>query len=105
MTTHGCPHCGSDRLKAAPLAIIDTLLNIVSSRRRYKCGACGWRGRRHRLKRRNSELPSLSPRSTPRRNAVWFSMFVVAFLLVTGGLLMRSCNEAPRAPIEGGGLP
>ena len=102
MTTHGCPKCGSERLKAAPLFLFDSILNLVDSRRRYKCSACGWRGRRHRLKRRNSELPSLAPRTTPRGPAVWFSLSVVVFLLIAGGLLMRSCSEAPRTPIEGG---
>lgn len=102
MTAQGCSKCGSDRLKAAPIVLVDSVLNLVGSRRRYKCAACGWRGRRHRLKRRNSELPSLRPGTKARSNEVWFSLFVAAFLLVTGGLLMRSCNEASRAPVEGG---
>ena len=105
MTTQGCPRCGADRLKAAPVPIVDVALNLFSARRRYKCAACGWAGRRHRLRRRSQDLPSLSPRSTPRGMAVGFFVMVVLFLLTTGALLMRSCNEAPRGPVEGAGSP
>ena len=104
MTTHGCPKCGSERLKAAPLFFVDLILNLVDSRRRYKCSACAWRGRRHRLKRRHGEFPSLAPRTTPQGAAVWFSLFVVLFLLIAGGLLMRSCAAASGAPVAGGVL-
>lgn len=106
MTHDGCPKCGSDRLKAAPRALADGLLDRFSSRRRYKCSACGWQGRRHRLRRRSQEMSgSLAPHTAPKAPAVWFAVFVVISLLLSGAVLMKNCNEGPHGLIEGPGQP
>ena len=98
---NGCPHCHAERLKAAPIFAVSTLLKSVSSRRRYVCTQCGWVGWRHRLQRRHSELPSLSPKAKPSHGAIAFFVFVLVFFIVTGALLMQSCQNTPEpgAPI------
>lgn len=99
-TSSGCPKCGADRLKSAPFPVVDTLVTLVSLRRRYRCSACGWAGRRHRLKRRNQELSSLTPQTVPAKRAIWLFLVVVAFLIVSGTMAMRGCRfEVPTATI------
>jgi hypothetical protein len=91
-------------MKAAPRAFSDAVLDKFSARRRYKCSACGWQGRRNRLKRRTQEMPtSLSPRTAPKARAVWFALLAGLFLLASGILLMRSCNDGPHGLMEGPG--
>ena len=98
----GCPRCRAERIKASPLPLIDGAISLFTRTHRYRCSACGWTGRRRRLKRRQHSQPSLAPRTAPEKRAVVFFVFVIGFLLITGGLLMRSCNQSPRAPIDGG---
>jgi hypothetical protein len=94
----GCPQCGSDRLKAAPLALVSTLAAPWSPLRRYGCPACGWHGWRRRLRRRHQDLPSLAQHRAPTRAAGVFFAGVLLFLLVTGVLLMRSCGPTTSGP-------
>ncbi len=101
----GCPRCGADRLKAAPLPIIEPLAKLGGSKRRYKCSACGWVGRRHRLKRRNQDVASLTPRQIPAKRAGWFFVFVTLFMILTGFMAVRDCRGASRGQIEGGLTP
>lgn len=98
----GCPACGSERLKSAPIPIVDSVARLVSGRRRYKCAACGWAGWRRRLRRRHDDVPSLTPRQKPQSSAVWFFVFVVIFLVASGVLLTRGCASDSSGPIESG---
>lgn len=98
----GCPKCGSERLKSAPLVGVDPLVRLVSMKRRYKCAACGWTGWHRRLRRRNNDVPSLTPRQKPQRRAWAFFVFAALFLVVSGAMLFRECGTRPSAPIDGG---
>lgn len=99
-TSSGCPRCGADRMKSAPIFVVDSVARVTLRRRRYRCGACGWIGWRRRLRRRVSEVPTLTPRQGPTRRAAAVSLFAAAFLIVSGLLLIRGCNAGPRPPIE-----
>lgn len=103
--TSGCPRCGVDRLKSAPIPVIDLPLRLLVRRRRYKCSGCGWTGWRRRLRRRRDDVPSLAPQIAPAGRAVGFSMVVLALLLVSGVMLMRSCRSSDPGVIEGAGQP
>lgn len=92
----GCPNCGAERLKAAPVPLIDPVLNVFSSRRRYRCSGCGWTGRRRRLKRRSHELSS--PRVATAKGVGLFAIVIV--LLISGGLYVQSCVERPAKQVE-----
>ena len=61
----GCPRCRAERIKASPLPLIDGAISLFTRTHRYRCSACGWTGRRRRLKRRQHSQPSLAPRTTP----------------------------------------
>ena len=95
----GCPSCGADRLKAAPVPIVDALLSVLVRRRRYRCVECAWVGWRHRLRRHTNE-PS-SQRSTQASAAVLIG-FIAVVLLIGGGLLMESCGEQSASVSDGG---
>ena len=93
----GCPSCGSDRLKAAPLPIISLLAAPVVPRRRYRCADCRWTGWKHRLRRRSDATASasLQQRETPDAPALWFFVLVLAFMAIVTVMLMRSCGGEP----------
>ena len=102
MTTTGCPACGSDRLKRAPLPVVSVLAGAVMRRRRYRCADCGWTGWRHRLRRRSDSLAvSLQPRELPEGRAWWFFGLALTLFVLTSVLLVQSCEsrieEAPAA--------
>lgn len=85
----GCPKCGSDILKSAPFPIVEPFIKPFVKKRRYHCRQCGWTGWRHRLHRRNSQLPSAQGRSSVDRRAVWFFIFVVLFILAAAIMSIR----------------
>ena len=93
MSHNGCPTCGSERLKAAPVFAVDALRGALDRRRRYRCSACGWSGWKHRLKRRSSGETNLTPNAAPAGRAVWFALVVVAVLAVSGAMFTSSCQE------------
>jgi hypothetical protein len=87
----GCPSCGSERLKGAPLPIVSPIAELVLTRRRYRCSDCSWRGWKHRL-RRIGKPASLVDSSEAQPRAIWFSVALVALLLTAAILLLRSCS-------------
>jgi len=98
----GCGKCGADRLKAAPVPIVDATARLLGLKRRYRCSVCGWTGWRHRLRRRSDDVPSLSQRETAAKPAVTFFVLIVILLLISAVLLVRGCEAGSRAPIETG---
>jgi len=96
----GCPSCGADRLKSAPVMALESLVRLVSEKRRYRCAGCGWTGWRRRLIRRKRDVPSLNQKRTATPPAVIFFIFVVAFLLVSGVFLVRGCSTRPQGATE-----
>jgi hypothetical protein len=96
----GCPKCKSDRLKGAAIPGISLVLSPLVHRRRYHCADCGWTGWKHRLQRRGeaSMTVALRQRDGPDARALWFFIAVVAFVLLTTVMLVRSCGSA--APSE-----
>jgi hypothetical protein len=89
----GCPKCGTDRLKSAPMPGLDAIARFISGKRRYRCAACGWTGWIRRLRRRHHDVPSLAPRQRPQRMAYVLFVFAAVFLVVSGAMLFRACNE------------
>jgi hypothetical protein len=101
---HGCPKCGADVLKRAPVPIIGLLIGPFTNKHRYRCRECGWTGWKHRLKRRNSQ-----PLTTRRRDGVeprgaWFFIAVVIFLIVVSILLFRTWDASQPTEVPVGGL-
>lgn len=98
----GCPRCGGEQLKSAPLLFgLELGLRVIAGgRRRYRCSACGWTGRRRRLHRRRSNLPSLSQGRTPTGRAVSLFVFTLIFLVVTGVLAARGCPRGQDGPSD-----
>ncbi|HMD34296.1 MAG TPA: hypothetical protein VKH42_04980 [Vicinamibacterales bacterium] len=97
----GCPDCGSQRLKSAPLPLVGPLLRLVSSKRRYCCGDCRWIGWRHRLARLGG--PGLADQvfdaHKVRAREMWyFAVVTVVFVLFLGAMLKQCSDEAPIPP-------
>ena len=101
---HGCPKCGADLLKRAPLPIVGRLIKPFTRRRRYRCRECGWTGWKHRLQRRNSQFLTPRPQDGVDPRAVWFFIAVVVFLIVVTILLLRwNANQPVEVPVGGRG--
>lgn len=97
----GCPKCGAERLKSSAIPVVDPVVRLLTGgRRRYRCVACGWIGRRHRLTRRSFDMPSLAPKRAPAGRAVSFFAVVLLFLLITGTVVIRQCAADRRASLE-----
>src|SRR5213593_3129218 len=99
----GCPHCGSERLKSAPLPLVSTFVRLASHKRRYRCSACAWTGWRHRLQRQSG--PGLADQMLdahePRTNEVWYFVVVTVTFVVFLGVVMKQCaDEAPPPPSD-----
>jgi hypothetical protein len=93
MTTIGCPECGSNRLKGAPVPLVSVLIGAVTRRRRYKCADCQWTGWKHRLRRRSDSLAvGLQPRELPEARAWWFFGLMVGLLGLAAVLLAQNCE-------------
>jgi hypothetical protein len=98
----GCPSCGSERLKGAPLPIVSPVAELLLARRRYRCSDCSWSGWKHRL-RRIGKPTSLADPSEPQPRAIWFSVALVGLLLTAAVMLLRSCSwERVSAPEASG---
>src|SRR3954465_7391314 len=98
----GCPACGADRLKSAPLIAVSALLTPVSSKRRYRCDKCKWTGWKHRLKSVGALRGTTDRRSRTSKDgrAITFALAVLTFMAVVGFFLTRSCGPDDPAPIE-----
>jgi hypothetical protein len=98
---HGCPKCGSDILRSAPLPIVGPLVKPFVEKRRYRCRQCDWTGWRHRLHRRNSALPSSGGSRSVDRRAIWFFIVVVLFIVATAIMLIRMWSaNLPYDPVQ-----
>lgn len=96
----GCPNCGADRLRSASIPIIDQFRRLTSSRRRYRCSVCGWRGFRHRLVRPRSG----EPRGWQRTVSILALVLLVTTALIGAGLAYESCQARSHdqsTPAEG----
>lgn len=96
----GCPSCGSQRLKGAPLPLVGPVAERLFSRRRYRCTECAWRGWKHRM-RRLGKPTSLIETDSPRARATWFFVLLVGLLLTASILLVRSCEPPAHPPAVG----
>jgi hypothetical protein len=100
----GCPSCGSDRLKGAPLPLVSPIAEMVLSRRRYRCSDCSWSGWKHRLRRIGKPTSLVDPKA-PEARAIWFFVVLIALLVTAAVLLLRSCSwERAPTPEGNGGL-
>ena len=99
----GCPSCGSDRLKGAPLPLISPIAETLLSRRRYRCSDCSWSGWKHRLRRIGKPTSLVDPKA-PEARAIWFFIVLIALLVTAAVLLLRSCSweRVPAAQGRGG---
>ena len=96
----GCPHCGSPRLKGAPLPLIGSVLQFLLPHHRYACAACKWVGWKHRLKRRTQGLGSGSKADAQSaERAMWSLLPAAGLAILVGALLARSC-DADRGPMQ-----
>ena len=86
----GCPSCGSERLKGAPLLVVSPMAELLFVRRRYRCPDCAWRGWKHRL-RRLGKPATLILNEAPQARATWFFVLLLALLLTAAVMLVRSC--------------
>ena len=96
----GCPRCGGDRLKSAPMPVLSAVLKLFWRKRRYRCADCGTISWHHRLQRRSTALPSLAPSATAGAPAIVFVVIVVGILLSSGIALTRSCAEQRPADVS-----
>jgi hypothetical protein len=87
----GCPACGSDRLKSAPVFLASPVMSLAG-RRRYRCAACGWHGWKHRLRRRRNGSGALVERKTPAVPAAAFFIVILLALVLSLIFLARSCG-------------
>ena len=97
----GCPECGSQRLKSAPLALVSTLARVASVKRRYRCSDCQWTGWRHRLQRMGGASRSdqvFDGHEIQRREVWYFVVVTVAFVLFLGVIMKQCADEAPVPP-------
>src|SRR5207237_10023097 len=98
----GCPACGSERLKGAPLLLVSAVASPVVHRRRYQCSSCDWKGWKHRLQRRRGVSSGTAKQKTlSDRRAVSLALGVIAFVVLVAALLLRSCEPAHPA-MDGG---
>jgi len=96
----GCPACGADRLKGAPLPLVSAVVFPLIRRYRYRCSNCRWTGWKRRLKsRRDTHGGTIRQRSSKDVRAVSFAIALVLFLVIVTVLLLRSF-ESTRGPIE-----
>ena len=99
----GCPECGSQRLKSAPLPLVSTLARVASVKRRYRCSDCEWTGWRHRLQRMGgaSRADEIFNGHEVQHREVWYFVFVtVAFVLFLGVVMKQCADEAPPPPSD-----
>ena len=99
----GCPKCGSQRLKSAPLPLVSTLARVASVKRRYRCSDCEWTGWRHRLQRMGgaSRADQIFDGHEVQHREVWYFVFVtVAFVLFLGIVMKQCADEAPPPPSD-----
>jgi hypothetical protein len=96
----GCPACGADRLKGAPLPLISAVVFPFIHRYRYRCSSCRWSGWKRRLKSHGDiHGGTIRHRSSKDVRAVSFAIALVLFLVIVTSLLVGSCEHA-RGPIE-----
>jgi hypothetical protein len=96
----GCPACGADRLKGAPLPLVSAVVFPLIRRYRYRCSSCRWSGWKRRLKSRGEiHSGTIRHRSNKDVRAVSFAIALVLFLVSVSVLLVRSC-ERTQGPIE-----
>jgi hypothetical protein len=88
----GCPSCGSQHLKGAPLPLVSPIAARLVSRRRYRCSDCAWSGWKHRLRRLGQSTSALSADEAPEARATWFFVLLVGLLLTASIMLVRSCE-------------
>src|ERR1700687_4093381 len=96
----GCPSCGSQPLKGAPLPVVSLAAELLSLRRRYRCSDCAWHGWKHRL-RRIGKPSSLIDTEAPKARAIWFSVLLFGLLLTASFTLLRSCQPSEQPPAVG----
>jgi hypothetical protein len=96
----GCPACGADRLKGAPLPLVSAVVFPLVRRYRYRCSSCRWSGWKRRLKPRGEiHGGTIRQRSSKDVRAGSFAIVLVLFPVIVTVLLVRSC-ELASAPIE-----
>jgi hypothetical protein len=105
--THGCPKCGADVLRRAPLPVIGVLIGPFTNKHRYGCRECGWTGWKRRLQRRSSQSITPKRRDGIEPRAAWFFIAVVFFLIVVTILLLRAwiTSQPIDVPVGGPGTP
>lgn len=86
----GCPRCGTDRLRSAPVPMLG-LSTRPDGRRRYRCTSCGWVGWKHRLQRRRLDGRAVTQKRVPLNRAMLWTLIIVVFALWSGGALAKSC--------------
>ena len=94
----GCPSCGSQHLKGAPLALVSPIAARLVSRRRYRCSDCAWRGWKHRLRRLGQPSGTLIADEAPQARATWFFTLLVGLLVTASIMLVRSCEPSQQGP-------
>jgi predicted RNA-binding Zn-ribbon protein involved in translation (DUF1610 family) len=76
---HGCPSCGSERLRHVEDA--SDRLARFAGKRHYRCSACGWSGWKHRLKRRHRAATPRAERPQITRKQVIFLLICLAVVI------------------------
>ena len=95
--TSGCPSCGSDRLKKAPIPLLSLAVEPLVRRRRYQCGDCKWVGWKRRLRRSTRTVNgSIQAGNSTDRKAILFSVAVLTMMTVASGMLITSCERVER---------
>ena len=102
--TSGCPKCGAQRLRSAPIPLVSALVGRSSGKRRYRCSACQWTGWQHRLQRRNGAATGgehIFDAQEHRKKEMWYFAVVMLSFFAFLGIVMKNCaDEAPPPPSD-----
>jgi rubredoxin len=102
--TGGCPECGAQRLRSAPIPLVSAVIDRTSGKRRYRCSACQWIGWQHRLQRRNAAPGGgeeiFDAQAARKKEAWYFVVVMLAFLLFLGVVMKNCADDAPPPPSD-----
>ena len=90
--TKGCPHCGSVRIRTAPLTFLSPVVGWMIGRKRYGCADCPWRGWKTPLQRRSQTNSRALERFATQEVTPGTSVLVIVVSLI--GILLVSLQFA-----------